>query len=247
MAFDGRLLNRPTGPERPIGEALLVSYGGVYVPPPVEPVLSPNGDGVAETQHLAYKVVRPSNVTASLLGPDGVPRVAFTGAVAPGTYPLDWPGTKSDGTPELEGSWRWVVTATDDAGQASSAERRFTLDRTLGYPAPVAPALAIPRAGARAVASFKLTRAATVSARIETTSGVLLRTFPKQRTSAGDVEVTWDGLTDGGAVVYSGKYVAELTATSEIGSTTLGATFSVRRLPPKPPPPPPKHPPAKKK
>jgi membrane protein DedA with SNARE-associated domain len=145
MAFDGQLLSRPTGPERPIGDALLVSYGGVYAPQPLEPVLSPNGDGVADTQHLSYKVVRPSTVTASLLGPDGAPRYSFSGPAAPGTYPLDWSGTKPDGTPEAEGRWRWVVSATDDAGQASTVERQFLLDLTLGFPAPVPPALAAAR------------------------------------------------------------------------------------------------------
>ena len=34
MAFDGRLLSHPAAPERPIGDALLVSYNGVYVPFP---------------------------------------------------------------------------------------------------------------------------------------------------------------------------------------------------------------------
>jgi hypothetical protein len=246
MAFDGQLLGRPLGPERPIGDALLVSYGGVYVPPPLEPVLSPNGDGVAESQRLSYKLVRQSNVTASLLGPDGV-AYSFSGPQAPGTYPLDWSGTKPDGTPALEGRWRWIVTATDDAGQASSAERVFQLNKTLGFPAPVPPALAVPRPTPRGVASFRLTRAATVTTRIETTSGALLRTLPKQRAAAGELEVGWDGLTDSGAVVYSGRFVAEVTATNELGSVTLGATFSVRRLPPPPPPKPRPKRPAKKK
>ena len=68
MAFDGRLLNRPSdrGGERSVAEALLVSYTGVYVPPAPEPVLSPNGDGVAEAESLSYKIVRPSTVQASL-------------------------------------------------------------------------------------------------------------------------------------------------------------------------------------
>ena len=57
------------------------------------PVVSPNGDGVAERQTLAYKIVRPSTVTASLLGPDGVAALRVqTARSAPGTYPLDWPG-----------------------------------------------------------------------------------------------------------------------------------------------------------
>ena len=30
-------------------------------------------------------------------------------------------------------------------------------------------------------------------------------------------------------MVYSGRYVAEVTATNEVGAVTLGATFTVRR------------------
>ena len=183
--------------------------------------LAERGRGRRE-QHLAYKVVRPSNVTASLIGPDGAPRYSFTGPVAPGTYPLDWPGTTPDGTPEAEGTWRWLVSATDDAGVESSTERTFQLNDTLGFASPVGPTLAVPRARPRAVATFKLTRAATVAPRIETTSGVVLRTLPKQQATAGDVEVSWDGVTDSGALVYPGRYTAEVTATNELGSVTLG-------------------------
>ena len=129
MAFDGRLLSRPAGPERAIADALVVSYGGVYVPAPAEPVLSPNGDGVAEKEHLAYKLVRQSNVNASLIGPDGLARFSFVGPAAPATYPLDFVGLKPDGTPEAEGTWRWTVSATDDSGVQSSAERTFQLER----------------------------------------------------------------------------------------------------------------------
>ncbi len=239
MAFEGNLLNRPLGPERPIGEALLALYSGVVVPAPLEAVLSPNGDGVGDTQRLSYKVVRQSNVTASLVGPDGVARSTFNGPVAPGSYPLDWAGVTPDGAPEMEGRWRWTVTATDDTGVVSTAERSFLLDRTIGFATPVPPALAVPRLLPRPVAGFKLTRAATLAPRIETTSGVVLRTLPKMQAGPGDVQVAWDGRTDSGAVVYQGRYVAVVTATNEIGSVTLGTTFSVRRLvkpAPKPPP-----------
>ncbi len=245
MAFDGRLLSRPAGPERAIADALVVSYGGVYVPAPTEPVLSPNGDGVAEKEHLAYKLVRQSNVNASLIGPDGLARFSFVGPAAPGTYPLDFVGLKPDGTPEAEGTWRWTVSATDDAGVQSSAERTFQLNDTLGFATPVGPVLAVPRAQPRAVATFKLTRAATVAPRIETTSGGLLRTLPRQQAAAGDLEVSWDGVTDSGALVYPGRYTAAVTATNELGSVTLGTTFSVQRVAAKTPPPPPPAKPAK--
>ena len=78
LAFDGKLLNRPSdrGGERPVSTALQLMYYGVYSPSP-EPVISPNGDGFAEKQReLSYKVVRPSNVTATLVAPGGA--VAFT-------------------------------------------------------------------------------------------------------------------------------------------------------------------------
>ena len=65
--------------------------------------------------------------------------------------------------------------------------------------------------------------------RIETVSGVLLRTLPKTRAAPGDLQVSWDGVTDEGAVVYSGRFVAEVTATNELGSVSLGAGFAVHR------------------
>jgi hypothetical protein len=71
LAFDGKLLNQPSDPggQRAVKECLCVFYYGVYAPPPTAAVLSPNGDGIDETQSLAYKVVRPSTVTTTLTGP----------------------------------------------------------------------------------------------------------------------------------------------------------------------------------
>ena len=69
VAFDGRVLNRPSDPggERPVGEALVIAYSGVYLPP-VAATLSPNADGVNDVEPLSYKLVRPSTVSARLIG-----------------------------------------------------------------------------------------------------------------------------------------------------------------------------------
>jgi len=132
MAFDGELLNRPSdGSERPVAEALLVTYYGVYVPFAGTSVVSPNGDGVGERQTLAYKLVRQSNVSATLIAPDGSTRPVDSGDRAPGTYRFTWPGTRPDGSVEAEGKWRFNVSATDTTGQSSSADRLFTLNQTL--------------------------------------------------------------------------------------------------------------------
>lgn len=231
MAFEGRLLNRPADAagERPIADALLVAYEGVQVPAPSEPVLSPNGDGVGERQLLVYKVVRPSAVMATLTGPDGVARSSFSGQVEPGVYTLEWSGLREDGAPEPEGRWTWAVSAVDDLGRSSAQERSFDLNLTLGFARAVGPALVVPRPRPRAVAVAQLTRAARVTARIETLSGALLRRLPPQELAPGTVRVAWDGRTDTGSPVYSGRYVARISAVNELGTVSLAVAFLVRR------------------
>src|SRR5207249_7745883 len=85
VAFDGQLLNRPSDPggERPVGEALVISYTGVYAPAPV-PSLSPNADGANDRETLSYKLVRSATVSAKLIDPDGVVRELDSGEKAAG-------------------------------------------------------------------------------------------------------------------------------------------------------------------
>lgn len=232
MAFDGQLLNRPSGTsgEHAVSEALLVGYSGIHAPLPTVSVLSPNGDGVAEAQALAYKVIRPSTVVASLIAPDGGSRPVFSGQAPPGTYPFTWTGRTAEGAVELEGAWRWAVSATDDLDRISAFERPFAVNNTLGFGKGVAPALSVPRRRPRTVAQFTLARAASVTTRIETASGTVVRTAGTAVTfQPGTASVTWDGRTDKGAVVHSGAYVARMTAKNELGTVALTAKLTVRR------------------
>src|SRR5439155_22432041 len=94
MAFDGKLLNRPSdrGGERAVKETLALMYIGVYTPPPPVSVISPvAGGGLATQETLSFKVVRPSTVTASVVGPDGSTGYTSTDARLPGTYQVTWP------------------------------------------------------------------------------------------------------------------------------------------------------------
>jgi hypothetical protein len=210
MAFDGRLLNRPSdrGGERGVAEALTLFYYGVYAPPPVSRVFSPNGDGVDDAQALSYKLVRASTVSATLTGPGGAVVPLDAGARAPGTYRLNW-----DGAGQPEGNWTFRVVADDDLGRHSVADRQFALNTTLGF-------LTVRVAGKRATAAFKLARAARVTARIETSAGAIVRTLSTQSTPAGDASVSWRGRT--------GRYVFSVTATNEAGSVELTAPFRLR-------------------
>jgi hypothetical protein len=230
MAYDGTLLNRPSdGSERAVAEALLVHYFGVHAPPLNGLVVSPNGDGVDEAVAFRYKVVRPSQVVVTLVGPDRVPRLTETFTRTPGTYRYTWSGRRADGTLEQLGRWRWVVNALDDQGQASEVERPFSLNDTIGFQR-VQPRLFQPaNRRARLVTTVRLARPARLVLSIETRSGTVLRRVVQNSARVGDVPLTWNGRTTRGGLVYSGTYVARVRALNTVGAMELERTFVVRR------------------
>jgi hypothetical protein len=234
MAFDGRLLNRPSDPggERAVAESLAVLYTGVYAPPPALSVVSPNGDGVAEQQQLAYKVVKPSTVTASLVGPGGATGYTESVARQPGTYTFTWPASskKRRSQDEPLGRWRWVISATDSSGQTSSVERSFWLNDTLGFMS-LAPRSVRLRAKTRTavVARFKLAAPARVTASIFTRSGILIRRLPGRNLGAGSRAIAWNGRFQNGRLVYRGSYVFKVFAQNAYGPVDLNQTFVIRR------------------
>ena len=221
VAFDGHVLNRPSDPqgERPVGEALVIGYTGVYVPAPAAN-LSPNADGMGDQESLDYRLVRPSTVSAKLIAPDGSVRELDSGQKPAGRYHLTWDGTDAAGAPAAEGAYHWNVSATDDLGRASTHDRRFTLDRTLGF-------LRV-AAGARQVA-FTLTRDATVRVTIETRSGGILRTVARGLRPPGAVTARWNGRDGRGKRVRRGAYVVHVSVTSPIGLSQLRAPVRIRR------------------
>ena len=215
VAFDGTVLNHPSDPygERPVSEALVIGYVGVYAPR-IATTLSPNADGAGDVEALSYKVVRPSAVSAKLVGPDGAVRLLDAGSKAPGRYKLTWNGA---GAPE--GRYHWNVTATDNQGQASADDRTFTLDKTLGF-------LDV-GASARVIA-FTLTRTATVRVTVETRRGAILRTVARGTRGAGRVTVRWNGRDGRGKKLRRGTYVVKVSATSQLGLTQLSARTALR-------------------
>lgn len=221
MALDGKTLNRPSDPqgERPVGEALVIGYTGVFVPAPV-PTLSPNGDGANDQENLAYKLVRTATVSAKLIGPDGLARELDSGAKAAGRYSLAWDGADAAGAPAAEGRYHWNVSATDDLGRASAHDRSFTLDRTLGF-------LRVSKEARRI--TFTLARDARVRVTIETPYGGILRTVAAGPRAAGVVSVVWNGRDGRRKRVGRGAYVVHVAATSTIGLSELRAPLQIRR------------------
>ena len=245
LAFEGTVLNRPSdGRERSVANSFMLQYFGVYSPEPAEEVVSPNGDGVAETQTLSFKVVRPSDVTVTLTGPGN--RVAFqeTAARTPGSYPVAFPPAPAppaqvDPTqppppppaPQAlaEGRWTLKVDATDDQGLPSTTTHRFFVNTTLGFLR--APSRIVVRpSGGKALIRWKLSRNAFVRVSVLTQNGVLVNRVASRRFTAGDPSVTWNGKLSGGKAVAGGVYVVRVDAVNKFGTTALERPLSVRRI-----------------
>jgi len=235
MAFDGKLLNRPSdrGGERAVKETLALMYKGVYTPPPPVSVISPvGGGGLATQETLSFKVVRPSTVTASVVGPDGSTGYTSTDARLPGTYQVTWPsgsGSRRRAATAL-GRWRWVVSATDDQTQQSSMERAFWVNDTLGYLRVAPRAVRLRARGSnRVVARFRLAHPAAVVGTISTRTGVLVRRIGPVKLGAGARSLRWNGRYRSGRLAYRGSYVFSVYAKNSYGPVTLTQTFGVRR------------------
>jgi hypothetical protein len=205
MAFGGELLNRPSQGEKPIADALALLYTGVQADPISPEVFVPGTDGT-----IGYQLVRPSTVTARLIGPGGAQVDLDSGARAPGAYKFTWNGA---GLPE--GRWTWKVSAVDDRGRSSEAVRPFSLNSTLQK---------LTVSGLRI--TVDLARPATLTVRIER-SGTVLRTLMQRQVDSGSTSVTWDGRVDAGLSAPRGTYLVRATATNQIGTAELTAT--VRR------------------
>ncbi len=230
LAFDGKLLNRPTAGERPTSEMLAVLYSGVYAAPPEPLLLSPNGDGIDERQLFRYRVVRPSTVVVSLVDPAGSARVLETATREAGTYQLPWSGRKTDGTLEQQGAWRWLVTARDDLGSESVAERPFTLNATLGALSAQPAVVPVNRRGGKLTVSFALAAPATWTVTIESAGGVALRTYSGRAGVPGRVALVWDGRYRKRVRAYAGRHVVRVVARNDFGSATLAVPVTVRRV-----------------
>jgi Phosphodiester glycosidase len=210
MAFDGTLLTRPTGGgEQPISNALLLSYNGVYAAPPPSSTLSPNADGVDDVQTFTYKLVRPSQVSASVVGPGGSSFLLAQDSEQAGIHTLQW-----DGKGALEGDWRFVVTGVDDTGRTTTADRAFSLNNTLG-------ALQVARGDNGVNATFQLARPATVTVTLEKANGIVVATLLSKKLDAGTQTATWAGRPAAGVRV-------RVVASNAVGKATLVAPVTTR-------------------
>jgi flagellar hook assembly protein FlgD len=183
-------------------------------------VLSPNGDGVADSETFSYRVARPSQVVAVLDGPGGARITLANGQESRGLHTLTWNGL-AGGAPAAEGKWTLTVAGTDDRNVTTRAERTFLLDDTLS-------SLAVTIGSHRRLTgSFRLARAAKILVQIQRPNGVAVATLRSGQRAAGPVNVSWRGRI-GRRRAPSGRYQVAVQATSAVGTSSLVAPFSYR-------------------
>jgi hypothetical protein len=229
MAFDGHLLNTPSdGRERGTATALMMMYYGVYAPEPSAEVVSPNGDGVAERQTLAYELVRSSVVNVRLVGLGGKVLWEERGQKEPGRYRLTLQGDALE-----EGKWRWIVSAIDTEGNESRAERRFVVNSTLGFLRLSAPAIRVAKKRPATLRiSFETAKRARIAVTVEDRFGRLVRTLlSRSGVEAGDLSVTWNGFDGAGRPAPAATYTIHVHATNPTGPADLMGTVKVERGP----------------
>jgi hypothetical protein len=225
MAFDGALLNRPSdGRERSISTGVMLLYRGVFAPEP-PPLVSPNGDGIAESPELGYRIVRPSSVTVTVRAPGGAAPLTSTASQLPGTYPVPFPPTGGAAGP---GKWSLDVSAVDDVGQASAITRTFVVDDTLGF-LRVPRLRAVPPQGREIRLTWRLSRPARASVTVLDETGKLVRRLlGGARLLAGEQRVVWDGL-GANRRRLAGSYTVRVVVASEVGRSELTAPILLRR------------------
>ena len=226
----------------------MFQYYGVYAPPPLEAVVSPNGDGIAEEQKLSFKVVRPSTVTVTLTAPDGSIAWQESGARDPGTYDVAFPPLPPPPPPPPEGQpppepvpteplppaeGRWTFTASCDGRSRSRIDDHASIRRQLDAcirSASHRHVSSSDRPAGRMSIRWAQARAARVKVTIETPEGIVVRTATSAPLQAGEQSVIWDGRAGNRKLVAGGAYVARVTATNELGAVSLTQPLTVRRV-----------------
>ena len=200
---------------------------------------APRRGGLAERRRLrraprqlSYKVVRPSEVTATLVEPGRGAGLHREPAPASGDAPVAFPPAPADPPREPHGSGRGPLAARRRrpptiSQQASTDEPALHGQQHPWLREALTPHARRPRptASRRSGPVSSLTRPARVTATVETKSGVQVATISIRRAPAGRFLASWRGTTRGGrSLVYGGMYVVRFRATNEFGAVNLLST-----------------------
>ncbi|OGO56206.1 MAG: hypothetical protein A2V85_07630 [Chloroflexi bacterium RBG_16_72_14] len=199
------------------------------VTPAVSPTrFSPDGDGAVDTVRLSWASSERATGTARVW--KGTTLVRSWTVTSLTAWAVTWDGRNASGTRVGDGTYAFRVDVKDPAGNRTVASKNVVVDRTASY-------LRwsrnfFPQDGdalrPTAALTWRLKRDATTTLRLYDTAGNLVRTVWSGRPqAAGTRSWTWSGKLPDGTYVAQGRYRAELTATSSLGTTVLSRSVWV--------------------
>jgi flagellar hook assembly protein FlgD len=195
--------------------------------------LSPNGDGIADTDTI--DVLFSESVAWTLTIKNGGGTVVDTASGSGSEATPAWDGLVG-GTPVADGSYTWSLAGTD-AWENGTATASGTLvvdtaapTLTVSSPADGTTPIFSPNGdgvGDVATVSATSSEAGTLTTRIMTAAGAYVRTLVTPAT-AGTTTFTWDGLAGTGALVADGDYRLSIVARDAAGNAGAPVVRTLR-------------------
>ncbi len=188
------------------------------------PVLSPDGDGIADTAAISYTLAGRAAVTAVVKDSLGaVVATLFSGQLQ-GARRQSFPYA-ADGLPD--GAYVLNVSAAGEDGRTGSLTAPFALDRTLSGLSLTTQLVTPNGDGADDTLGigFSLAVAATVTVQIEQAGSVFAPVFAGELPS-GASQVFWDGTTPSGSAP-DGSYEAAVIVNGPFGVSRHATPFTI--------------------
>lgn len=205
--------------------------GGTTLPPPpsafvqnltVTPaVISPNGDGYADTGTISYTLGAHAAVTATVTDASGTAVETLFSAQEQSARAISFgfsPGDLPDGPYTL------VLSAQADDGRSETHNVPFTIDRILSTVTATPPAIA---PGGALAAGFALAGDGQVTVTILGPDGSTVATLFQGPLGAGTYSYTWNGLLADGTPAPAGHYQALVSVVDGFGTVSQPAGFDV--------------------
>jgi flagellar hook assembly protein FlgD len=193
---------------------------------------SPNGDGVRDTVALGGTVSERGSIAVHVRDADATLVRSFSAAVSSTSASVTWDGRASDGSVVPDGTYEVRLTPRDAVGNAGEPVTRtvsavgflraVTSSKALFYPQD-RDAMST---GTRL--SFTLQRPANVTWTIRNASGAVVTTLlDGADLPAGTTARNWYALSDGGALLPTGRYTAVVTARDGTYTPTQTVAFEM--------------------
>lgn len=198
---------------------------------PASPLLSPNGDGAADTAEVTASLSETADWRFRVLDGDGATVHETSGSGS--SVAATWDGLVS-GSPIADGTYAYRIDVTDPWAHTASRTGSIRVDTTAPSLSGVTPdesivsGIAPDGDGIRDTAAFSATtsEAGSVVVHIRDADGTVVRSF--SRTTSAAVSLSWDGRANDGSLVPNGIYEFRLTPRDAARNSGTGVTRSVR-------------------